>query len=286
MPKQSSEQSDTLSPGAEAYLWGYPLMAVHRTRLLLCSRHQAATLNHIDNLATPADRAIVVPNNDTLYSSGWYDLRYGDLTIEVPAMDHAQRYWNVMIVDAYTHVAYVCRRYHGTNGTQVRVTYDPSTPPANDNSDVVPIATPTAWVIIRVLVEAPKDLAIARSLQRSITVREPASHPHEFTKRVGKPTAMASAGAEYFEELRQYVQLDPPAPWHPPLSAEAALLLENLVMYSEAELAAYVDEGEDLMKRHNLNGTVKRNGWSTGRDATGFGQDIIKRALGAKFGGL
>ena len=28
----------------------------------------------------------------------------------------------------------------------------------------------------------------------------------------------------------------------------------------------------------------KKNGWSTGRDATGFGGDIVKRAIGAKFG--
>ena len=102
-----------ISPAAEAYVWGFPLVSVHRTRLLLCSKTDTGSMNHIDDLATPNDRAIVVPNNDTLYSSAWYDLRHGDLTIDVPPMDHADRYWNVMILDAYTHVAYVCRRHHG-----------------------------------------------------------------------------------------------------------------------------------------------------------------------------
>ena len=32
-------------------------------------------------------------------------------------MDHPDRYWNVMVLDAYTHVAYVCRRHHGVEGT-------------------------------------------------------------------------------------------------------------------------------------------------------------------------
>ena len=112
--------SAPFSPATEAYIWGFPLMSVHRTRLLLCSRTDTATMNHVDNLATPDDRAIVAPNNDTLYSSAWYDLRYGDLIITVPAMDHPQRYWNVMICDGYTHVTYVCRRHHGINGAQVQ----------------------------------------------------------------------------------------------------------------------------------------------------------------------
>ena len=173
----NSAKQDTLSPAAEAYVWGFPLMSVHRTRLLLCSKTDTGTMNHVNDLATPNDRAIVVPNNDTLYSSAWYDLQHGDLSIDVPAMDHPDRYWNVMVLDGYTNVAYVCRRHHGVAGTRVRVTLDPTTPPANDDSNVVTIATPTAWVIIRVLVESPEDIGTARALQRSIEVTAPNNHP-------------------------------------------------------------------------------------------------------------
>ena len=91
----------TLSPAAEAYLWVDPRVATHRTRLHLCSRHPSGELNHVKGLATPLDKAIDAPNNDTLYTSGWYDLRHGDLVIEVPPMDKPDRYWNVMIADAY-----------------------------------------------------------------------------------------------------------------------------------------------------------------------------------------
>ncbi|MFT4797405.1 MAG: hypothetical protein ACJAYE_003339 [Candidatus Azotimanducaceae bacterium] len=61
-----------ISPAAEVYVWGFPLVSVHRTRSLLCSKTDTGTMNHIEDLATPSDRAIVVPNNDTLYSSAWY----------------------------------------------------------------------------------------------------------------------------------------------------------------------------------------------------------------------
>ncbi|MEC8808737.1 MAG: DUF1254 domain-containing protein [Pseudomonadota bacterium] len=202
--------SAPLSPATETYIWGFPLMSVHRTRLLLCSRTDTATMNHVENLATPDDRAIVAPNNDTLYSSAWYDLRYGDLIITVPAMDHPQRYWNVMICDGYTHVTYVCRRHHGVNGSQVRVTWDPTTPPSNEDSKVVTVGTPTAWVIIRVLVESPEDIDTARALQRAITVEAPAGHPKIRTERAGRATTIAQAGADFFSELQRYIEIDPP----------------------------------------------------------------------------
>ncbi|MFT7548880.1 MAG: hypothetical protein ACI9VI_002727 [Candidatus Azotimanducaceae bacterium] len=275
---------EEISPAAEAYIWGFPLVSVHRTRLLLCSKSDTGMMNHIDDLATPSDRAIVVPNNDTLYSSAWYDLTHGDLRIEVPPMDHADRYWNVMILDAYTHVAYVCRRHHGVEGTTVRVTYDPTTPPANDDSDIVTIGTPTAWVIIRILVESPEDIKKARSLQRAITVSAPSTHPNERTERAGRPTAIAKSGADFYTELKSYMELDPSAIWHPQLSPEAAAIIDDPSKFSTDTLASGVKEGERLIVGLNTADTVRENGWSTGRGATGFGGDILKRAAGAKFG--
>jgi len=273
-----------ISPAAEAYIWGFPLVSVHRTRLLLCSKTDTGSINHIDDLATPNDRAIVVPNNDTLYSSAWYDLRHGDLTIDVPPMDHNDRYWNVMILDAYNHVAYVCRRHHGVGGTRVRVTLDPTTPPSNDDNDVVTIGTPTAWVIIRMLVESPDDIIAARKLQRAISVTAPASHPNTRTERAGRATAIAKSGAQFYSELKRYTELDPPAPWHPQLSAGAQAIVDDPSSFPEKELSAGVEEGEKLIVGLNVSGTVRNNGWSTGRDATGFGGDILKRAVAAKFG--
>ena len=275
---------DEMSPAAEAYVWGFPLASIHRTRLLLCSKTDTGTINHIDDLATPKDRAIVVPNNDTLYSSGWYDLSHGDLAIDVPAMDHPDRYWNVMILDAYTHVAYVCRRHHGVRGTRVQVTFDPTTPPANNDTGIVTIGTPTAWVIIRMLVESPADITAARALQRAIRVTGPISHPNTRTERAGRATAIAKSGAEFYTELKRYTELDPPAPWHPQLSPAAQSIIDAPSDYPMDVLTAGVQEGEKLIVGLNVSGTVKKNGWSTGRDATGFGGDILKRAVGAKFG--
>lgn len=279
-----AEVPAAMAPAVEAYVWGFPLISVQRSRALFCSRADTGVMNHIQDLATPADRGVVVPNNDTLYSSGWYDLRYGDLNIDVPAMDHPGRYWNLMIVDAYTHVAYVCRRYLGVDGTSVRVTFDPTTPAPNDASRVVPVATPTAWVIVRVLVETAADIATARRLQQAFVVTPPADHPKERTERAGRPTAIAATGPDIYAEIKRYSEADPPAPWHPQLSAEAQAIIDDPSAAAPGELEAGIEEGERLVGGGNLRGSVKQNGWSTGRDATGFGDDILKRAVGAKFG--
>lgn len=45
------------------------------------------TFGHVDLLATPANRDIVKPNNDTVYSGAWLDLREIPLVLSVPAMD-------------------------------------------------------------------------------------------------------------------------------------------------------------------------------------------------------
>jgi hypothetical protein len=281
MAKDSAEK---LSPAAEAYVWGFPLVSVHRTRLHLCSRTDSGTMNHVDDLATPDDRAIVAPNNDTLYSSAWYDLTYGDLTIEVPPMDHAKRYWNVMVVDAYTHVSYICRRDHGVGGTRVRVTLDPGAGPDNSDSHVVRIGTPTAWVIIRVLVESQEDIDAARKLQRSISVIAPESHPHVRTERAGRATEIGSTGADIFAEIKRYTKLDPPASRHPQLSAQAQAIIDDPTSVPVSQLEAGVAAGEKLIRGGNAANTVVKNGWSTGRESDGPGNDILKRAIGAKFG--
>ena len=41
---------------------------------------------HTPKLFGPGDRHVVSPNNDTLYSSAWFDLHDGPVVIRVPAM--------------------------------------------------------------------------------------------------------------------------------------------------------------------------------------------------------
>jgi hypothetical protein len=235
-------------------------------------------------LATPSDKAIVAINNDTLYSSGWYDLSYGDVMIDVPPMDKPNRYWNLMVVDAYTHVAYLSRRHHGVSGVSARVTFDRTAEPQGDGETTIRLGTRTVWIIIRVLVESPDDLAQARALQRQFRVQPAPDHPHIRLESAGRAAKIAESGALFFTELGGYVAHSPPAPWHATLSVAAKAILDDPSCLTDAELEAGISEAEALIKSGRTSDTVYQNGWSTGRAVGGPGDDILKRAVGAKFG--
>jgi hypothetical protein len=259
------------APAADLYVWGYPLVVMHRT----CAAHGGVGRGLVrrDDLATPADRTVVAPNNDTLYASGWYDLRAGDLTVEVGAMEPG-RYWSVMLLDAYTHVAYVCRRLHGSDGAHVRVTHDPATPPGapDPGSTVVTVGTPTVWVLARVLVDGPDDLEPARAALSRIRVAQPAG-----------PTP-PSRGDDlrelgFFAALQSALAVDPPVPWHPAPPADAAVLLDDLP--GDDVLADAVARGTATIAR-SLGADRRANGWGTRARGADFGDDVAYRAAFAK----
>ena len=189
-----------------------------------------------------------------------------------------------MVVDAYTHVAYVSRRHHGVSGVSARVTFDPKAEPRDDGETTIRLGTRTAWIIIRVLVESPDDLVQARALQQQFRVRPAPDHPHIRMEPAGRAAKIAESGAPFFTELSRYVAHSPPAPWHPALSPAAKAILDDPSGLTDAELEAGIQEAEALIKSGRTTDTVFKNGWSTGRAAGGPGDDILKRAVGAKFG--
>ena len=285
---------------ADAYVWGYPLVAVHRTRASHPGRG-AGSLVARDRLSTAADRSVVAPNNDTLYASGWFDLRAGDVWIDVAPMDGPDRYWSVMLLDAYTDVSYVCRRLHGGGGTTVRVGYDPDAlyePEAG--RAVLPMATPTLWVLARVLVDGPDDLHGARRSLAGIRARQatsaaappaPPAPPARAARRGAGPgdpwrdaaglAAHEKTAVAWFDDLRDALASDPPAPWHPAPPPGLADLLA--APPPAADLAAGVAAGEARIATHGRGVDRTGNGWGTRSRGAAFGDDVTYRAAFARY---
>jgi hypothetical protein len=269
---------------AEAYVWGYPLVVMHRT----CAAQggPGAPPILLEDLATAANRAVVAPNNDTLYSSAWYDLRRGDVTVDVGVLDPPDRYWSVMILDAYTNVRYVCRRLNGPGGTRVRVTYDPTptTAPAADHAtDIVVVGTPTVWLLARVVVDGPEDLAAARAAQakvRHIQDVGPTAAGPAPSSRADQPPS----GTGFLAELRSALEIDPPAAWHPAPPAGLDLLLADASTGALADdvVAAGLAAGEQRISS-GLRMDRFGNGWGTRSRGAAFGDDVVYRAAFAKF---
>ncbi|WCO66996.1 DUF1214 domain-containing protein [Iamia majanohamensis] len=272
----TGEDDDVVDAVADAWVWGYPLLSVHRTRGLSRPPGPTGPVG-ADRLATADDRAVVAPNNDTLYGSGFYDLRGGDLRVEVDPMRPADRYWSVMLVDAHTHVAYVCRRLHGREGTSVRVTLDPRRPAADaPGQDPVPVATPTVWVLVRVGVDGPADLEAARRDLAGVRITQEGSGPEHDLPAVASVEDPVPA----LRALAALRTLDPPAPWQPAPTPAAEDVLAHLP--PDDVVVRGVDRGRERLRAAGAGADAGGNGWGTRRRGARFGDDVTYRAAFAR----
>ena len=190
------------------------------------------------------------------------------------------RYWSVMVLDAYTHVAYVCRRLHGCDGAYVRVTHrsrhasrrrrrvrrDPGGHPDGLGARPCRGRRP----------RRPRPRR-RRALAR-IQVRQPPAPSPPRPGRAGCGRVRAGA-AGFLPVARGRAAVDPPAPWHPPPPPGVAALLADL---PEADvLAAAAAEGEARIAAGT--GADRRgNGWATRSRGADFGDDVAYRASFAK----
>ncbi|MFN3371728.1 MAG: DUF1214 domain-containing protein [Sphingomonadaceae bacterium] len=128
-------------------------------------------LVHRDSLATPRDRAVTTPNNDTLYSTAF--VSFGDgWTIDIPAVE--DRYVSVAVMDANTDHAVVAGTRDGTQSPQrLTLAHGPGCKASSgDEAATRTICVPTdeAWILVRVEAKGPDDLDAARAVQRAISL--------------------------------------------------------------------------------------------------------------------
>jgi hypothetical protein len=122
----------------------------------------------------------------------------------------------------------------------------------------------------------------ARAVQEQITVTTPPDHTTEPTKPPpGRPDQVACAGALFFDELRHALELDPPAAWHPQLTAEQQDFLDTGA--EPAVLAAGVALGDSRVQAIGFGADRSGNGWGTRSKGTQFGDDVAARAACAQF---
>lgn len=124
---------------------------------------------HTHRRLGPADREVVSPNNDTVYSNAWLDLSDGPVLIDSP--DMGERYWTLGLLDAWTNpFAYVGRRTTG-NRRQRTLVHGPGWHGAvpEDVTHVVSAPGADLWLIGRMLVDDDgPDIERVRALQRQL----------------------------------------------------------------------------------------------------------------------
>ena len=94
---------DKIALGAEAYLYGYPLIMMETTRVqsakYIGPENQLRLVRQFPNAQF---KDVVRPNVDTLYTTAFISMKEGPWVFEMPAND--KRYELMPFMDAWTHV--------------------------------------------------------------------------------------------------------------------------------------------------------------------------------------
>jgi hypothetical protein len=129
---------------------------------------------HARQLLSANKSRVVTPNNDTLYTTAWVDLRQGPQIIDVPDTDG--RYFVLGLLDMYTNpFASVGTRTTGTHKQSFLLT-----PPGWSGEIPVAWQAPGAhiacntnwlWIIGRILIDGEHELGTVHTLQDGFTLR-------------------------------------------------------------------------------------------------------------------
>ena len=91
----------TLCAGTvDAEVWGLPLVIMSQLRNRLACLLRVNVLENATRLAGPDSTSVADPNDDTLYSTAFLDLRAGPQLLSVPSM--SGRYVDFQLLDMYT----------------------------------------------------------------------------------------------------------------------------------------------------------------------------------------
>jgi hypothetical protein len=282
--------------GTQAYIWGYSLVVLKR-KLRTLAIKSGVPLNQFigrEQLATPEDKNVNLPSNDTLLAIAWLDLRQQPIILHVP--DTQGRYYSVQFMDAYTNTfAYVGRRVTGTkegNYAIVGPAWEGTLP-----TGVKLIKSPTNTVVaqVRNLLEREDDLPFVRALQQQYTLTPMTTYsgiiPPVRVLPNSKAQAGESNGLQFYDELGTALQDDPPPEDEYPLLTLFAQvgIGPNLRPSQEVKDQATIDglkqaisEGERLIDQKVLDPGRRVNGWKVNHRLGNYGKDYLLRAAIAK----
>jgi hypothetical protein len=303
-----------LKLGTEAYVYGIPLLDTNRvfrtsTSVNVPNGRGGGPVNqfsHIRRLADPADKTVVAPNHDTLYSMAWLDLRRQPVVMHMPVV-HG-RFVVFELLDPYTENFANIGSVGYPPGNYVIV---PPTWHGRLPHGVRKIASPytRVWVIgrtyIRNAADTPNVVRVQNKysitpLSRWGTAYKPRRPTHvdlraaTFTVPGTGPHANPLA---FFDALGDQLRRFPPPRRDRPLlrrlsrvgigpgkhpSREAKLDASTRAGLRDA-IAAGEKQVEDDLRTTFIKGAVKDNGWLVARTGR-YGTDYVGRALVDKIG--
>ena len=148
----------------DLYIYGLAALEMARARDRTMGP-RANQFRHVRALASAASRRVTTPNNDTLYSSAWLDLRQGPVELAIPAT--ADRYFSLALLDMHSNNFHIVgTRVTGGQAHRFRLLPPDATPGPGD------VRAPTWWVWAqaRTLVAAAADVSAAHAVQDQLLI--------------------------------------------------------------------------------------------------------------------
>jgi hypothetical protein len=310
---QSLSAEEAQDIATDAYVYFYPLVTMDLTRKQLINTPPGAggiggPMNSFTNIpAFPAAdmKAVVRPNFDTLYSSGWLDLTKEPLVVSVP--DTGGRYYLLPMLDMWTNVfASPGWRTTGTQAGNFLVTPPgwPGTVPSGFTQIAAP--TPYVWIIGRTKTDGPADYQAVHKIQAGYQITplsqwgKPAQ-PVKATidssvdiKTPPKTIVDTMPGDRFFTYAADLLKLHPPHVTDQPIIARMRRIgiepgksfeVGKLDPTVKKAIEAAPEAGQKLMAWKVATLARVANHWSMNTDTMGvYGNYYLKRAIVAQLG--
>jgi len=324
-PLQAAEitEAEAQAIGVDAYLYFYPLITMDVTRRQLTNVEAGKSeiggppnmFVNVQAFPTAEMRAVVRPNFDTLYSSGWLDLTKEPMVISVPVT--GGRYYLLPMLDMWTDVfASPGWRTTGTAAANYLVTPPGWRPDLRDkaieefklpeNTQRIEAPTPYVWIIGRTKTDGPPDYDAVHKIQAGYKItplsqwgKEPAVptvtiDPSVDMKTAPKVQVDTMPADKYFAYAAELLKLQPPHITDEPIIARMKRIgLEPGKSFDLGSADPAVQQGlagapaaaQKLMLWKTPTLARVENNWSMNTDTMGvYGNYYLKRAMVAQLG--
>lgn len=291
---------------ARAFVWGYPLVRSAQLRQNLTRPEDplqphppsspGAAINrfgHARELGSPRMRQGVAPNNDTLYSLAWLDMKTGPFVLETP--DFGDRYYTFQMgqADSSTEQS-LGRRTHGSKLPPVFIQAEGQR--RRVPRGMVEVLATQRYLMIagRVLVTGPSDIDAVGALQRQIRLRRWEDYrrrrdvlPPITEQRRVSTAPFAKDPAAFLTSLGEVLR-----DWQP--SAEEAALVRSFERIGLSGRHGYrpkrlspsvlqsslrgVADGEGAVRQKTFTLGKNARGWSINNAGSVFARDYLLRA--------
>ena len=216
-------QAELIILGAEAYIFGYPLVIMDVTRTnatqMLGPENQ---LHRVRQFPDARFKDVVRPNVDTLYTSAFIDMAKGPWVFEMPP--NQQRYEVMPFMDAWTNVfAAPGTRTSGAAGGRYLLVGPGWQDTAPAGMTVLRAPTRMVWLIGRTQTNGVADYPLVHGLQDRLTLRslavwqsgraDPQPPWQSAAQRPAPPIEQmkAMSTANFFERLSMLLVDNPPS---------------------------------------------------------------------------